>query len=84
MKDVTAVKERNYKVNLETTTLTAEHIKRTLQVLTDNGIESSEAGVVLQAIGYTLLDTELDCDGFEVSLDGDVMYWEDGCEYTLV
>ena len=29
------------------------------QVLIDNGIEADEAQVVLQAIGYALLDTEL-------------------------
>lgn len=84
MKDITMVKEKLYNVELETTTLTAENIKRALQVLIDNGIEPDEAGVVLQAIGYTLLDTELDCDGYEIASDGTVMYWEDGVEYTLV
>ena len=29
------------------------------KVLVDNGIEEDEASTVLQAIGYTLLDTEL-------------------------
>lgn len=72
-----------YETKLETTTLNAEHIKRALQVLIDNGISESDAGVVLQAIGYTLLDTELDCDGMEISSDGDVIYWEDGIEYIL-
>lgn len=50
-------------VNVKTTTLNSENIKRSLQVLIDNGIDRSEAGTVLQAIGYTLIDTELDCDG---------------------
>lgn len=36
-----------------------EQIKRAEQVLIDNGIEPDEASTVLQAIGYTLLDTEL-------------------------
>ena len=36
-----------------------EQIKKAEQVLIDNGIEPDEATVVLQAIGYTLLDEEL-------------------------
>lgn len=36
--------------------VTKENIKRTMQVLIDNGI----AATVLQAIGYTLIDTELE------------------------
>ena len=36
-----------------------ERLKATEQVLIDNGIEADEADTVLQAIGYTLLDTEL-------------------------
>lgn len=34
-------------------------VKQTERVLIDNGIEEDEASTVLQAIGYTLLDTEL-------------------------
>lgn len=45
------------------TEINAENIRRTLKVLTDNGIDPDEAGVVLDAIGYTLLDTCLDTDG---------------------
>lgn len=42
------------------TTITEENIARTIQCLIiDNGIDESEAEVVLQAIGYTLIDTEL-------------------------
>lgn len=40
-------------------------IRKAEQILIDNGIEDDEAAVVLQAIGYALLDTELypdDCD----------------------
>lgn len=47
-------------------TIDAEDIRRTIQVLIDNGIDESEAGVVLNAIGYTLLDTELDTEGDEM------------------
>ena len=35
------------------------NIKKSLQVLRDNGIEEDECETVLQAIGYTLLDIEL-------------------------
>ena len=34
-------------------------IKNAEQVLIDNGIEPDEAQVVLQAVGYALLDEEL-------------------------
>lgn len=44
------------KVNHE---ITEAEIKKTMQVLIDNGIEEDEADTVLQAIGYTLLDVEL-------------------------
>ena len=36
-----------------------EEIKKSEQVLIDNGIEKDEAQVVLQALGYTLLGVEL-------------------------
>jgi hypothetical protein len=39
--------------------ITLEKIKAAEQILIDNGIEEEEAGTVLQAIGYALLDTEL-------------------------
>lgn len=39
--------------------ITPEHINRTIQCLIDNGIDEDEAEIVLQAIGYTLLDVEL-------------------------
>lgn len=35
------------------------------QVLIDNGIESDEASIVLQAIGYVLLDEELYKDAYD-------------------
>lgn len=41
------------------TTITEENIAKTIQCLIDNGIDESEAEIVLQAIGYTLIDTEL-------------------------
>ena len=40
-------------------TIKQEDIEKALQVLYDNGIEEDECEVVLQAIGYTLLDVEL-------------------------
>ena len=36
-----------------------ESIRKSEQVLVDNGIEEDEAETVLQAIGYTLFDVEL-------------------------
>ena len=39
--------------------ITDENIKRTWKVLEDNGIEKDECGYVLEAIGYTLLDEDL-------------------------
>lgn len=36
-----------------------EKIKMAEQVLIDNGVDNDEASVVLQAIGYVLLDIEL-------------------------
>ena len=48
------------KVKLETTELNEDNIKRALQVLIDNGIEKDEADTVLEAIGYVMLDTDLD------------------------
>lgn len=40
-------------------TIIQRNIDQTKKVLIDNGIEEDEAEVVLQAIGYTLLDVEL-------------------------
>jgi len=39
--------------------ITEENMLRAQQVLIDNGIEEDEVDSVLQAIGYTLIDTEL-------------------------
>lgn len=36
-----------------------EQINKAMQCLVDNGIEANEACIVLQALGYILLDTEL-------------------------
>ena len=41
------------------TNIRKSDIKRAEQVLIDNGIEADEAPVVLQALGYVLLDAEL-------------------------
>ncbi len=56
-------KDYNLVINTE---INAENIRRTLKVLIDNGIDPDEAGVVLEAIGYTLLDMCLDTDGMTV------------------
>ena len=47
-------------MKIQRTNVTKEDVKRTLKVLVDNGIEKDEAGTVLQAIGYALIDTELE------------------------
>lgn len=39
--------------------ITKEQILKAEQILIDNGIETDEAEIVLQAIGYVLLDVEL-------------------------
>lgn len=39
--------------------ISLDKIKKAEQILIDNGIEEDEADVVLQAIGYALLDKEL-------------------------
>lgn len=45
--------------NVDESGITQDKINKTLQVLIDNGIDEDEAEIVLQAIGYTLLDKEL-------------------------
>lgn len=39
--------------------ITEVDIERAVQCLIDNGIEHDEAEIVLQTLGYILLDTEL-------------------------
>ena len=46
-------------LKLISTNVDTEKLRRAEQVLVDNGIDADEAATVLQAIGYTLLDTEL-------------------------
>ena len=55
------------------TTINKENIRRAMIVLIDNGIEESEAGVVLDAIGCTLLDTHLDTDGYHIDSNGNLV-----------
>lgn len=40
-------------------TVDYKNIKSAMKILVDNGIEPDECGTVLQAVGYALLDTEL-------------------------
>ena len=35
------------------------NLEKAKQILVDNGVEGDEAEIVLQAIGYALIDTEL-------------------------
>lgn len=46
-------------VKIHSRKITDENIKRTMQVLRDNGMDEDQAHIVLQAIGYTLLEVEL-------------------------
>ena len=46
-------------IRLQKTTLNDADLKKSLQVLQDNGLDEDDARAVLQAIGYTLLNTEL-------------------------
>jgi hypothetical protein len=52
------MKYRDYTIEFHSN-ISKEDIKNAEQVLIDNGIDKDEAAVVLQAIGYTLLDLEL-------------------------
>lgn len=47
------------KIFIHATEITNEQINKAMQCLIDNGIEEDEACVVLQALGYILLDEEL-------------------------
>lgn len=55
-------------------TIDKENIRRAMNVLVDNGVERSESGVVLDAIGCTLLDMHLDTDDLELDDDGYIIY----------
>jgi hypothetical protein len=46
-------------IKLNKTSVDKEDIRRAEQVLIDNGIDADEVDIVLQAVGYTLLNTEL-------------------------
>lgn len=50
---------KNYSINLKNQIIDTNHIRLAEKILIDTGIASEEASVVLQAIGYTLLDVEL-------------------------
>jgi len=47
--------------------ITKEKIEAAEKILIDNGVEADEAKIVLQAIGYALLDEELYPRTFEVT-----------------
>ena len=46
-------------IKLNKTSVDKEDIKRAEQDLIDNGIDADEVDIVLQAVGYVLLNTEL-------------------------
>ena len=47
------------KIIVNNKTIQKETIEKAEQCLIDNGIDADEASVVLQALGYILIDTEL-------------------------
>lgn len=63
MKYMNKDKKRSYTKHKKNTN---ENIARAMIVLIDNGIEKDKADIVLQAIGYTLLDEELFPDNINI------------------
>jgi len=47
------------KLEIDVKDVSKHQIDAALKVLTDNGIEADEAPIVLQALGYALLNREL-------------------------
>ena len=59
-----------------------EKIKKAEQILIDNGVDPDEADIVLQAIGYALLDTELyEC--LEESAASDISEYQKWVDYDM-
>lgn len=61
-----------------------EKMTRALLVLTDNGIAPDEAGVVLQALAYTMMDMEVEQyipDMGDARAAQFVTRWDDGSEF---
>ena len=60
--------------------ITKEKVQRALLVLIDNGIDEEEAQPVLQAIGYALLDMELEpfFPNDEIRSAQFISRWDDG------
>lgn len=48
------------KVTVHNTTIDKSKIESAINILIDNGIDEDDAVTVLQALGYVLLDTELE------------------------
>lgn len=48
-----------YPIELHEVSVTEEQVNKAIQCLTDNGIDQDDAYVILQALGYILLDEEL-------------------------
>jgi len=69
---------KNININ---TTITDENINRALRVLEDNGIDTDETEIVLQAIGYALLDTELIEEDEEIEEENDDDMYNNSPEY---
>ena len=48
-----------YPINLLDISISEEQVDKAIKCLTDNGIDEDDACVILQALGYILLDEEL-------------------------
>ncbi len=48
-----------YPIKISQVEITEEQVKGAMRILVDNGVAEDEACVVMQALGYALLDTEL-------------------------
>ena len=48
-----------YPVNLLDISISEEQVDKAIKCLADNGIDEDDACVILQALGYILLDEEL-------------------------
>ena len=66
--------------------ITKGKVQRALLVLIDNGIDEDEAQPVLQAIGYALLDMELEpfFPNNEIRSAQFISRWDDGAEFKTI
>lgn len=66
------------------TSIKESDIRKSEQVLIDNGIEPDEAQTVLQALGYTLIDTELYGNDVATELHNKKVDWKTRIKQEIV